>query len=77
MTGSAQPSGRRKRGALGWTFLALFVAWNVYGAWSAWESWAGAAEGRNTIGVDRILEVWGWGALILAVPLLLTRGRRW
>lgn len=71
-----RPTLQRKRSILGWFFLAVFVAFNLWAAYSVLESWAGAEVGQNTIGIGRVLEIWAWGAAILAVPVLLTRGRK-
>lgn len=80
----------RKRGVFGWVVLVLFWAfnalmafWMIAGLGAAGRTLneaaseaeqAGAAVG-TAIGAMMILVMWGFGALILGLMVLLTRGR--
>lgn len=80
----------RKRGFFGWVFLLIFLGFNavmllwLIGYWTelgklpaamSEAERAGAVIG-STIGTGFIIMVWGFGAVILGLLALLTRGRR-
>jgi hypothetical protein len=79
----------RKRGFFGWVFLLLFIAFNLLmlawmiagmGAASSVAVSGQAEEAGRTIGTaigaGMIMFVWLFGAIILGLFTLLTRGRK-
>ena len=82
---------RRKRGFFGWVFLILFLAFNAIMLFSTVAGLSGGAEEYGTltsdaeragyaigttVAVGMLLGIWGFGALILGLLALLTRGSK-
>lgn len=80
---------KRKRGFFGWLFLLLFFGFNLlmmFWLFRYWGQLAGttatsdaASIGKaigGTIGSGLILFIWGFGAVILGMFALLTRGSK-
>lgn len=82
---------KRQRGFFGWVFLLIFwgfnllmLAWLVLGLGGAGETMQGmtneyeraGAEIGTAIGAMMIIMIWGAGALILGLFVMLTRGKK-
>ncbi|NBE05955.1 hypothetical protein [Paragemmobacter ruber] len=81
----------RKRGLFGWIFLIIFWAFNALMALAFFAGMNGAAESTATlttdaeragaaigtvIGAGMIVSIWAFGAIILGIFVLLTRGKK-
>ena len=82
---------KRKRGIIGWLFLLLFIAFNLFmlvalimGLGDAGATMQGmtneyeraGAELGTAIGATMVIILWAAGALILGLFVMLTRGKK-
>lgn len=91
MTATADMTGRRRRGVLGWFFLILFWGFNLlmlasvvagvgnnaqeYQALTA-EAERSAYAAGTAIGIGFLVMLWAAGAVILGLFVMMTRGIR-